>query len=136
MKKSCFAMCNFRCQPEAQCIIWKDALLSLTREESSEATKTGYCDTYTFVCQMTELRKFSFPQFLEPFRSFWTTTPRRPCATPHFAPPERYPVSLWGAELRLRRWGRGDVGLQECALTHFLPGSGPNPSMAGSSPAS
>lgn len=39
-------------------------------------------------------------------------------------------------ELRLRRWGRGDVGLPERRITHFLPTSGPNRRVASSSPAS
>lgn len=85
---------------------------------------------------MSNLGKFSFPPFLGPFRNSWTTFPRTPCATPLFTPLGRGSRESLGAELRLRRWGRGDVRLQERRITHFLRGLGPNRCVAGSSPAS
>lgn len=69
---------------------------------------------------MSNLEKFSFPPFLRSFRNSWTTFPRNPCATPRFAPLGRGSRESLGAELRLRRCGRGDVALQECRITHFL----------------
>lgn len=83
------------------------------------------CDAFTLVCQISDLRKFSFPQFLGPFWSFGTTFPRTPCTTTtRFA----LPVSLWaqnsasvsgggatsdsvGARLRTSSWGPGRMAL-------------------------
>lgn len=82
--------------------------------------------TDAFVCQKNgPLRKFS-TQMLGTSRSFWTTFPRMLWAPPRPAPPRSAGLTSHeslGAVLRLHCWGRGDVGLRECPVTHFLPGS-------------
>lgn len=64
--------------------------------------------------------------------------PGRPAPRPisRLRPPLRSSRESLGAELGLRRWGRGDVGLPGPLLTHFLPGSGPSRGVVGSSPTS
>lgn len=91
------------------------------------------CDAFTLVCQISDLRKFSFPQFLRAVLEFRDYISQD--ALHHHHPLRASRESL-GAELGFCLWGRGDVGFRGRPLTHFLLGSRPNGFMAGSSPAS